>query len=189
MLGLNFSSKLDWDSYITSTAKTASKKTGALIRCMKFLSPEVALYLYKSTICPCMEYCFQVWADVPSCYMELLNKLHKRIWRTLGPLLAASLELLAHYWNAANFSIGITLIEVFQKWHNWFQFVFLEGGLLLILIDCTIFLSPFLDATRMSMSRVSFCAKLDCLPINSLPKECFPLTYNLTLSLELTDNY
>ena len=133
-----------------------------------------------------MEYCFHVWADVPSCYMELLDKLHKRIWRTLGPLLAASLELLAHYWNAANFSIGITLIEVFQNWHNWFQFVFLERGLLLILIDCTIFLSPFLDATRMSMSRVSFCAKLDCLPINSLPKECFPLTYNLTLSLELT---
>ena len=55
MLGLAFSSKLDWGSYIISTAKTASKKIGALIRSMKFLSPEVALYLYKSTIRPCME--------------------------------------------------------------------------------------------------------------------------------------
>ena len=55
MLGLTFSSKLDWDSYIISIAKTASKKIGALIRSMKFLSPEVALYLYKSTIRPCME--------------------------------------------------------------------------------------------------------------------------------------
>ena len=45
MLGLTFSSKLDW----------GSKKIGALIRSMKFLSPEVALYLYKSTIWPCME--------------------------------------------------------------------------------------------------------------------------------------
>ena len=45
MLGLTFSSKLDWDSYIISIAKTASKKIGALIRSMKFLSPEVALYL------------------------------------------------------------------------------------------------------------------------------------------------
>ena len=53
MLGLTFSSKLDWGSYIISIAKTASKKIGALIRSMKFLSPEVALYLYKSTICPC----------------------------------------------------------------------------------------------------------------------------------------
>ena len=55
MLGLTFSSKLDWGSYIISIAKTASKKIGALIRSMKFLSPEVALYLCKSTICPYME--------------------------------------------------------------------------------------------------------------------------------------
>ena len=45
MLGLTFSSKLDWGSYIISVAKTASKKIGALIHSMKFLSPEVALYL------------------------------------------------------------------------------------------------------------------------------------------------
>ena len=48
MLGLTFSSKLDWGSYIISIAKTAS------------LSPEVALYLYKSTNCPCMEYCCHI---------------------------------------------------------------------------------------------------------------------------------
>ena len=45
MMGLTFSSKLDWGSYIISITKTASKKIGALIRSMKFLSPEVALYL------------------------------------------------------------------------------------------------------------------------------------------------
>ena len=50
MLGLNFSSKLDWGSYIISIAKTASKKIGALIRSVKFPSPEVVLYLYKYTI-------------------------------------------------------------------------------------------------------------------------------------------
>ena len=57
MLGLAFSSKLDWGSYIVFIAKTASKKIGALIRSMKFLSPEVALYLYQSTIRRRMEYC------------------------------------------------------------------------------------------------------------------------------------
>ena len=60
MLGLNFSSKLNWSSYMISIAKAASKKIGALIRCIKFLSPEVALYLYKSTIQPCMDYCCHV---------------------------------------------------------------------------------------------------------------------------------
>ena len=48
MLGLTFSSKLDWGSYIISIAKTASKKIGALICSMKFLSPEFALHVYKS---------------------------------------------------------------------------------------------------------------------------------------------
>ena len=43
MLGLTFSSKLDWGSNIFSIVKTTSKKIGALIRLMKFLSPEVAL--------------------------------------------------------------------------------------------------------------------------------------------------
>ena len=73
MLELTFSSKLDWGSYMISIAKTTSKEIGALICSMKFLSPEVALYLYKSTIHPCMEYCCHVWAGAPSCYLELLD--------------------------------------------------------------------------------------------------------------------
>ena len=75
MLGLTFFSKLDWGSYIISIAKIVSNKIGALIRSMKFLSPEVALYLCKSTIRPCMEYCCHVWAGAPSCYLDLLDKL------------------------------------------------------------------------------------------------------------------
>ena len=60
ILGLNFSSKLDWDSYIISIAETASNKIGALILAMKFLSPEVVLYLYKSTIRLYVKYCYHV---------------------------------------------------------------------------------------------------------------------------------
>ena len=86
--GLTFSSKLDWCSYIISIAKTASKKMGALVRSMKFLSPDVALYLYKSTICPCMEYHCHIWAGASSCYLDLLDKLQKRICRIVGRSLA-----------------------------------------------------------------------------------------------------
>ena len=75
MLELTFSCKLNWGSYIISIAKTASKKIEALIHSMKFLSPEVAVYCYKSTIRPCMEYCCHVWAGAPSSYLELLDKL------------------------------------------------------------------------------------------------------------------
>ena len=93
MLELTFSSKLDWGSYIISIAKSASKKIGAFIRSMKFPS-EVVLYLYKSTIQPCMKYCCHVWAGAPNCYLELLDKLKKRICRTVGPCLL----LLLNHW-------------------------------------------------------------------------------------------
>ena len=105
MLGLTFSSKLDWCSYIISIAKTASKKVGTLICSMKLLSPEVALYLYKSTISPCIEYCCHVWAGAPRCYLELLDKLQKRICGIVGSSLAASLEPLAHRGNVASLSL------------------------------------------------------------------------------------
>ena len=105
MLGLTFSSTLDEGSYTISIAKTTSKKIGVLICPMKFLSPEVAMYFYKSTIRPCTEYCCHVWAGAPSCYLELLEKLQKRICRTAGPSLAASLEPLAHRRNVASLSL------------------------------------------------------------------------------------
>ena len=44
------------------------------------------------------------------------------------------------------------------------------------MIDCMIFLSPFLDVTRMSMSTVPFISQLDW---NSLLMDQFPLTYDL----------
>ena len=48
MLELTFSSKLE-SSLTLSLVLKLSKKIGALIRSMKFISPEVALYLYQST--------------------------------------------------------------------------------------------------------------------------------------------
>ena len=105
ILGLNLSSKLDWGSYIMSIAKTVSKKIEALICSMKFLSREVALYLYKSIIRPCMKYCCHLWAGAPNCYLELLEKLQKRICRAVGLSLAGSLEPLVSRQNVACLSL------------------------------------------------------------------------------------
>ena len=106
MLGLSFFSKLDCGSNIISTPKTAAKKIRALIRSLKFLSHEIALYLCQSTILwPCMEYSCHVWAGTPSCYLELFDKLQKRTCQTVGPSLAASLKPLAHRRNVASLSL------------------------------------------------------------------------------------
>ena len=110
-LWLTFTSKLDWGPYIISIAITASKEIGASIRSMKVFSPEVGLYMYKSTICPCMEYCCQVWAGTPSCYFELLDKRQKCICRSVGPSLAAFLEPSAHRRN-------VTSLSLFYRYYN-----------------------------------------------------------------------
>ena len=41
----------------------------------------------------------------PSCYLELLDKVQKRICKTVGPSLPASLEPLAHHWNLVSLSL------------------------------------------------------------------------------------
>ena len=51
-----------------------------------------------------MEYCRHVWASAPSCYLELLDNLQKRIRRTVGSSFATSLEPLAHRRNVASLS-------------------------------------------------------------------------------------
>ena len=91
--------------YIFSIAKTASKKIGVLICSVKFLSPEVALYLYRCNIRLCIEYYCHVWASACNCYLELLNKLKKWICRTVAPSLATCPEPLAHHRNVASLSL------------------------------------------------------------------------------------
>ena len=129
---------------------------------MKFLSPEAALYLYKSIIQPFMEYCYHFWAGASSCYLELLDKLQKRISRTVGPSLSASRQPLAHCWNVASLSLFYRwLVDIHRNWLNLFLFLILKVGLRVILIDCMIFLSPFLEVRKLPMSKVSFLTQLE----------------------------
>ena len=66
--------------------------------------PEIALLFYISIIQPCMEYCCHVWTGVPSYYLDILDMLQKRICRTVGLTLAASLVPLAYHQNMSSFS-------------------------------------------------------------------------------------
>ena len=88
------SSKLDLGSYIISAAKTASKKIEALIHSMKFLSPEVVLYLCESTMQSCMEYC---------CHSISVNLPCSLAWNTV---VIYGLVCLVATWNCWNWWIG-----------------------------------------------------------------------------------
>ena len=113
MLRLTVYSKLDWGSYIFFILTTSSKKIEVLIHSMKSRSPAVALYLYKSMLWPCMEYCCYVWPGAPSCYLELLDKLQKQICSTVVPSLAGFLESLAHLENVAGIDIDVYVNSFF----------------------------------------------------------------------------
>ena len=139
LLDLSFSSKFDWVSYIISIAKTTSKKIVALNCSMKFLSPEVTLYLCKSTIQPCVEHRCHNWAAVLSSYFEILDKLQKRICRTVNPSIAISLKHLPHQQNVA--SLRLFCRYYFDRCSSelMFHFLILEGCLLFVLIDFLLF--------------------------------------------------
>ena len=70
-----------------------------------FFSWNCSAYLYISTIHPCMEYCSHVRAGAPNCYLELLDKLQKRIYRTVSSSFATSFKPLAHCRNVASLSL------------------------------------------------------------------------------------
>ena len=126
-----------------------------------------------------MEYCCHVWAGAPSCYLELLDKLKNEYagLLVLQLLLLLNPWLIVEMWRTKVFSIGIILVDVLQNWLNWSHVLFLEGDLLIIMIDRMIFLPPFLDVTSMSVYVKSFFSRTARL-CNSLPIECFPLTYD-----------
>ena len=146
---------------------------------MKFLSPEGALYLYKSTIRPCMEYCCHIWAGDPNCYFELLDKLKKRICRTVGPSLAASLEPLAHRRFVASLSLfcryyfGRCSSELAQLVPLLFS-----GGRSTRYSDRLHDFSVTISRCYKDVYVNSFFPRTARL-WNSLPIEYFPLTYNL----------
>ena len=140
-----------------------------------FLSPEVTLYSYKSTIRPCVEFCCHVWAGAPNYYLELFDMLQKQICRTVCPSLAASLEhpddhrrnvaSLSHFYR---YYFGRCSSEPAQL----VPLPYSHGRSTCYSDKLHDFLSLFLYVTGISLLPVSFLALLDS---GILPIECFDL--------------
>ena len=127
-----------------------------------------------------MEYCCHIWAGAPSCYLELLDKRQKRICRTSGPSLSASLEPLAHRRNVARLCLLYRYYfgRCFSELAQLVPFPLSRGrstrysdklnGFSVTIPRCykDVYVHSFFPRT----------AKLwNCLPI-----DCFPLTYDLS---------
>ena len=167
-----------WGSYFFYVAKTVSRKIETLIYSLRFISPEVALYLYKPTIRPYMGCCYHVWAGAPSCYLELLDKLRKRICRTSGTSLPASPEPLAHRRNVATLSLfcryyfsrcSSEVAQLVPLPYSWGRSTRYSNRL----HDFSVGIPRCYKDVYVSF--VSCTAEL----CSSLPIECFPLTHDL----------
>ena len=134
ILGLTFSSKLDWGSYIISIVKAVSKKIGALIR-----SISLSFFLLK-LVCISINLPYShVWNTVVTsglvpliatwnCYISYRNEYKGLL--VLHFTLVASLEPLVHRQNVAILSLFYR--DYFSRcssqncnWLNWFHFLFL----------------------------------------------------------------
>ena len=153
---------------------------GALIRSVKFLSPEVALYLYKATIRPCMEYCCHVCAGAPDATWKRLINYKNRYAGLLVLHLLPVLNpwLIVEMQPAKVFSVGINyfgrcsseLVQLVPLPFSWGRSTRCSDKLHDVSITIPrsykdIYSNSFFPGT----SRVW----------NSLPRECFHLTYGL----------
>ena len=157
MLGLTFSFKLDLSPYIVS------KKTGALIRLW-------SVFFLRLLFISMNRLYTHVWNTVVT--SGLVPKLLLGIARQAAK---ANMQVCWSFTSCFSWTLGLSsksgqltcfLYSYYfdrcsSELAQLVPLLFLEVGLLIILIDCMIFLSPFLDVRRMSMSTVSFLAPLD----------------------------
>ena len=119
-----------------------------------------------------MVYCCH-WAGAPSCYLELLDKLQKWISKTVGPSLATSLEPLAHRRNVASLSLFYRYYfgRCSSELAHLVPFPYSRGR-------STRYSDRLYDFSVTIPRYYSFFPRTARL-WNSLPIECFPLTYDL----------
>ena len=104
-------------------------------------SSKFLLYLCKAVIQPYLEYFIHIRACASNCMVYLLDELHKWVFETVGPTLAAFLTLvLLLKYSQSRCSSELT---------DWFHFFILVRVLSSILIG-------FLNIIRKSISTVSF---------------------------------
>ena len=162
MLGLTVSSKLDWVLTLPILLKLPPRKLEPwfvlrsffLLRLL-FISMNLPSGHVLNTVVMSglvlLVVTWNCWISYKNGYAGLLVLHCCILWTLVHRRNVASLSLFCRYY----------LVDVHRISINWFSVLTLEGVLLLALIDCMIFLSPFLNVTRISMSTVSFLARLE----------------------------
>ena len=127
----------------------------------------------------CAGYSFYLWASVPSCYLNILKKLRKRVYRTVflphPRQNIKSLILIYRYY------FGLTWLWYYfhVNWFNWSPALILVGNppVILRLKDFSILITCYENVYINSSFFVTVWFW------NNLPVECFLLTYSISFQL------
>ena len=83
LLGVTFSKDLSFDSHIDAISNKVSKLSGFITRCTSGMSSYALLNLYKALILPHIICCACVWAPHQRNHLDRLEKVQRKITRTL----------------------------------------------------------------------------------------------------------
>lgn len=86
ILGVYFSSNLNWDTHIDSLSKKLSAVTGVLSRCCSILPQQAKLQIYYALFYSHINYCNLVWATTTKRNMNRIVTIQKRIIRQISNL-------------------------------------------------------------------------------------------------------
>ena len=117
-----------------------------------------------------------MWACPPNCYLELSDKLQKPVCRTVGPSLVASLEPLTHlrnvcifygyYFGGCSYELAQLVSLPYSRWRSTcFSDRLHDFSVTITGIYKDVYVNSFFPRTTKLW--------------NSLPIECFRLTYDL----------
>ena len=139
-----------------------------MFRSKRFLTPEAILHLYKSTICPCIEYCCHIWVGAPASCLDLLDKIQKCVIDLVGTHChdVASMSLFYRYYHAKCSSELQGLVP--SSWLSVCSTQFSKSHSFSVVVPRpkhNVYANSFFPRTP------KLC--------NSLPAGCFPSSYNL----------
>ena len=83
LLGVTFNKDLTFDSHIDNVSRKVSKLSGFIIRCTRNMTSYSLLNLYKALILPHIIYCACVWAPYQQNHLARLEKVQRKVTRTL----------------------------------------------------------------------------------------------------------
>ena len=181
LLGVIYSKDLSFDSHIDAVSNKVSKVSGFITRCTRGRSSYTLFNLYKALILPNIIYCARVWAPHQRNHLDTLEKVQRKITRTLFFKQFPNADVRPPYSNRLywfRYSQGWGMLSNFKGWFWVSRFCMIWPLLLL-----------FLTFSAADWWILGFCTKLQGLLLSSIQclyhSHVFGMKYHLIYILSV----